>query len=93
MAVSKVKAPDSTHQLMIEIGETIRRFTTHTPMTHEHIVGVLGFTCGAAIARGVKGRSQRRQMREMGIANIDLGLDAMTSSMANSSLILPDSVA
>lgn len=90
MAVSKVKVGESHERLMYAIGETIRVHTSQSPMTAEAIVGVLAFCSGAAIGRGSKGSNERRQMREMAVANIDFGLEAMTSSMANTSLILPD---
>lgn len=32
----------------------------------------------------------RRAMREMAVANIDFGIEAVASSMANTSLILPE---
>lgn len=92
MGISKVRVPESSHRLMLAIGEAIRQFTTQQPMTHENIVGVLGFCTGAAIARGADSRSVRRQMREMAVGNVDLGMQAMTSSMANTSLIIPDGV-
>jgi len=92
MAVSKVKVSESHERLMHAIGETIRIHTTQSPMPLEGIVGVLAFCSGAAIGRGARDRQTRRLMREMAVANIDFGLDAITSSMASSSLILPDSM-
>jgi len=92
MAISKVRVPDSAHKLMLAIGEAIRVHTSQSPMTHEQIVGVLGFCTGAAIARGVNSRNARRIMREMAVSNVDMGIQSMTSSMASTSLILPDGV-
>lgn len=92
MGINKVRVSDSHERLMLAIGETIRLHTTQSPMNLEGIVGVLAFCSGAAIARGSKTRNMRRLMREMAVANIDFGLDAITSSMANSSLILPEGV-
>lgn len=90
MAISKVAVSESHERLMYAIGEAVRVHTTMTPMTAEAIVGVLAFCAGAAIGRASKSRNERRQLREMGVANIDFGLEAMTSSMANTSLILPE---
>jgi hypothetical protein len=92
MAIGKVKVGESHERLMYAIGEAIRVQTSVSPMSEEDIIGVLGFTLGCAIARAGKGRINRRQLREMAVANVDSGLNAMTSSMANTSLILPDSV-
>jgi hypothetical protein len=90
MAIGKVKVGESHERLMFAIGETIRIHTSQSPMSVEAIAGVLAFCAGAAIGRGCKGRNERRQFREMAVANIDFGLEAMVSSMANTSLILPD---
>lgn len=90
MAIGKVKVGESHEKLMFAIGETIRIHTSQAPMSTEAIAGVLAFCAGAAIGRGSKSRNERRQYREMAVANIDFGLEAMVSSMANSSLILPD---
>ena len=92
MGISKVSVDQSHHRLMMAIGDAIRVHTTHTPMTLEGIVGVVAFCAGAAIMRGGNGRVNRRQLREMAIANIDYGMDAMRSSEANTSLILPESL-
>lgn len=90
MSVSKVKVGESHERLMHAIGETIRIHTSQSPMSVEAIAGILAFCAGAAIGRGSKGRDQRRQYREMAVANVDFGLQAMTSSMSNTSLILPE---
>lgn len=92
MSISKVKVPESSERLMFAIGEVIRLHTSNSPMSVEAIAGVLGFCAGAAIGRGATGRNNRRALREMAVANVDFGLQAMTSSMANTSLILPDGV-
>lgn len=91
-SVSKVKVSESHERLMLAIGETIRVHTMQSPMPLEGIVGVLAFCSGGAIARGAKGRQMRRLMREMAVANIDFGMEAISSSMANTSLILPESM-
>jgi hypothetical protein len=90
MAIGKVKVGESHERLMHAIGETIRIHTSVSPMSVEAIAGVLAFCAGAAIGRGSKSRNERRAHREMAVANIDFGLEAMVSSMANTSLILPD---
>jgi ADP-dependent phosphofructokinase/glucokinase len=92
MAIGKVKVGESHERLMFAIGDAIRVQTSVSPMSEEDILGVLGFTLGCAIARASKGRIERRQLREMAVANVDNGLQAMTSSMANTSLILPDGI-
>lgn len=90
MSISKVKVGESHERLMYAIGETVRIHTSTSPMTIEAIAGVLAFCAGASIGRGAKGRNERRALREMAVANIDFGLEAMPSSMANTSLILPE---
>ena len=90
MSISKVKVGESHERLMHAIGETIRIHTSQSPMTAEAIAGLLAFCSGAALGRGANGRNERRQYREMAVANIDFGLEAMVSSMSNTSLILPD---
>jgi hypothetical protein len=90
MAISKVSVGESHTRLMIAIGEAIRLHTSQSPMAEEDIIGVIGFTLGSACARASKGRQHRRALREMAVANVDSGLEAMVSSMANTSLILPD---
>lgn len=92
MAISKVNVPEDAHRLMLSIGEAIRIHTSQSPMSPEMIVGVLGFCAGAAIARGCNTRHERRQWREMAVANVDVGIQSMTSAMANTSLIIPDGV-
>lgn len=92
MGIAKAKVSEAHERLMHAIGEAIRVHTTHTPMEIDGIVGVLGFCTGAAIMSGGQGRTDRRQLREMAVANIDYGMDAMRSSVANTSLILPDSM-
>lgn len=92
MSISKVKVSEAHDRLMMAIGETIRLHTTHNPMPLEGIVGVLAFCAGAAIGKGEKNRFMRGKMREMAAANIDFGIDAMTSSIAHTSLILPESM-
>lgn len=89
MAISKVKVPEDCHRLMMAIGETIRQQTVGTAVSHENIVGVLAFCTGAALARDSKGRQHRRQLKEMAEANIDLGIQAITSETAPS-IILPE---
>lgn len=92
MAISKVAVSQDAHRLMLAIGEAVRLHTSQSPMSGEQIVGVLGFCSGAAIVRASTTRNDRRQMREMAVANVDMGIQAMTSSMANTSLIIPEGV-
>jgi hypothetical protein len=92
MAISKAKVGESQERLMLAIGEAIRIHTTQSPMTLETIVGTLGFCTGAAIGKGSNSRKMKRDFREMAVANVDLGIEAMQSSMANTSLILPESM-
>lgn len=92
MAVSKVKVGDAQERLMLAIGDAIRIQTTQCPMSLQEIVGVVAFCAGAVIMRGGSDRLGRRQLREMAVANIDYGMDAMRSSAANTSLILPTGV-
>lgn len=89
MAISKVRVGEAQEKLMLAIGEAIQRQTMQSPMSLEEIVGVVAFCAGAAIMRGGGSRTDRRQLREMAVANIDYGMDAMRSSVANTSLILP----
>lgn len=81
MAMGKVKVSQSHERLMLAIGEAIRVQTTISPMTAEDILGVLGFTLGSAVARAGKNTGQRKQYRDMAVANVDLGLDAMVRNM------------
>lgn len=90
MAIGKVKVGEGQERLMLAIGDAIRIHTTQSPMSIQDIVGVITFCAGAAIMRGGTDRLDRRQLREMAIANIDYGMDAMRSSVADTSLILPD---
>lgn len=92
MSISKVKTNESHQRLMMAIGDAVRAHTAQDHMPVEAIIGVLGFTLGSAIARGSNGRNSRRQLKEMALANVDFGLQAMVSSMANTSLILPEGV-
>lgn len=90
MSISKVSVGESHTRLMLAIGEAVRLHTSQSPMAEEDIIGVIGFTLGSAVARASKGRNHRRHLREMAVANVDSGLQAMTSSMSNTSLILPE---
>jgi hypothetical protein len=92
MSISYTKVNDGHQRLMIAIGDAIRTQTALSPIPVDEIIGVLGFTLGAAIARGANGRNSRRQLREIAVANVDSGLQATTQSMASSSLILPNGV-
>lgn len=92
MALAAVTLNEEHQQLMLAIGEAIRDHTTHTPMTTEAIVGVLGFCAGAAIVRGVNDRSYRKKLRDIAQANVDNGMDAMQRAVSGSSLILPSTV-
>jgi hypothetical protein len=92
MAISKVKVGESHERLMLAIGDVIRIHTTQSPMTHDHIVGCLAFTLGAAIGQA-KTRGERHQLRKMADANVDYGTQAITGSEATSRLILPEHVA
>lgn len=90
MAINKVKVSEAHEKLMLAIGEAIRMHTTTSPMTLEGIVGVLGFCTGAAIGKGAGGRQHRRAFREMAVANVDFGIEAMSTELAKTSLILPE---
>lgn len=90
MGVSKVKVSEAHERLMMAIGETIRIHTTQSPMSLEGIVGILAFCSGAAIGNGEPNRFIKSKLREMAAANIDFGIEAMTSSIAHTSLILPE---
>lgn len=92
MSISKVRVGENHSRLMLAIGEAVRLHTSQSPMAEEDIIGVIGFTLGSAIARAAKTRHDRRQFREMAVANVDSGIQAMTSSMANTSLIIPGGV-
>lgn len=92
MSISKVKVSESHEKLMLAIGDVIRIHTTHSPMTHDHIVGCLAFTLGAAIGQA-KTRADRFQLRKMADANVDYGIQAITGSSASSRLILPEHAA
>lgn len=92
MSISKVRVSDNHTQLMLAIGEAIRLHTSKSPMEEEDIIGVLGFTLGCGIARAAKSSGSRRQFREMAIANVDSGLQAMVKDMNGTSLILPESM-
>lgn len=81
---------DNHTRLMIAIGEAIRVHTSRSPMSEEDIIGVLGFTLGCGIARAAKTRNDRRLFREMAVANVDSGLQAMIADTASNSLILPE---
>lgn len=87
MAVVRTKVDESHERLMLAIGDVIMKHTTQSPMKIEGIVGVLAFCAGAAIMRDPNtNRNVRRQLREMAVANVDMGMDAMRAS---SSIILP----
>lgn len=88
MSITKVKVDERYERLMLAIGDTIQKFTQQTPLSHDAIVGVLGFCTGAAIGQG-KSRKERFSLRKMADANVDFGTQAITGSQA-SSLILPD---
>jgi hypothetical protein len=92
MAISRVKVSEGSERLMLAIGEVIRVHTSISPMSLELIVGTLAYCAGAAIGSGKKNRRESKELRDMATANIDLGLQAMNSSLVNSSLILPDSM-
>lgn len=94
MTLNRVKANLSQERLMIAIGEAIRLHTMVSPMTLEDIVGVLGFTTGAAIARADR-RLSKSELRQMAVANIDHGLQAALSAPppileATANLVLPN---
>lgn len=92
MSVAKTKVSESAQRLMASIDKAIGAHTTQSPMTLQEIAGVLGFMAGGAIGHG-KDRNARRQLREMVVANVDMGIDALLNMDGRkSSLILPDSM-
>ena len=92
MSISKVKVSESHERLMLAIGDVIRAHTQQSPMSHDHIVGVLAFCTGAAIGQA-KTRGERHELRKMADANVDYGTQAITGSGPTSRLILPEHIA
>jgi hypothetical protein len=88
MAVVKSEVDENHRRLMLAIGDVIAKHTSQSPMNIQGIVGVLAFCAGAAIMRDPNtNRSVRRGLKDMAVANIDYGMDAMRGSQT--SLILP----
>ncbi len=83
----RVKTSVAQERLMDAIGLAIRQHTLVSPMGIDDIVSVMAFATGCAIGQG-DNRRDRRLLREMAVANIDHGLDAVMGKAGN--LILPN---
>lgn len=83
----RVKTTLAHEKLMDAIGEAVRQHTLVSPMGIDDIVCVMAFATGCAIGQG-DNRRDRRLLREMAVANIDHGLDAVRGNVGN--LILPN---
>ena len=92
MALSEVRLNEDHRRLMLAIGDAIAKHTTHSPMTLEAIVGVLGFCSGAAIVRGTKSRQMQRKLHAIATGNVENGMEAMIRAESNTSLILPEMI-
>ncbi len=90
MSISNVKAPDSHVRLMTAIGEAIRIHTMISPLPAEDIVGILGFSAGAAIANA-QGKTPHKvgTLRQMCVANIDQGIQQFLTQ-PTSPILLPN---
>lgn len=75
MSLSTVKVGVAAERLMAGIDKVIGEQTRQSPMTLDEIAGVLAFMAGGVIGH-VKDRNMRRKMKEMVVANVDMGLDA-----------------
>jgi len=83
----RVKTSVAQERLMDAIGLAVRQHTLVSPMGVDEIVSVMAFATGCAIGQG-DSRRDRRLLREMAVANIDHGLDAVMGKAGN--LILPN---
>lgn len=83
----RVKTSEAQQKLMDAIGEAVRKHTQFSPMGIDDIVSVMAFATGCAAGQG-DNRRDRRLLREMAVANIDHGLNAVTGQAGN--LILPN---
>lgn len=90
--LAEVKLSEDHRRLMLAIGDAIAKHTTHSPMTLEAIVGVLGFCAGAAIVPGTGNRKTQRKLHAIATGNVDNGMEAMTRAVSGSSLILPEMI-
>jgi hypothetical protein len=90
MTLATVKVGESAERLIASIDRVIGEHTRQSPMSLDEIAGVLGFMAGGVIGH-VKDRYTRRKMKEMVVANVDMGLDAsMKMNGRKTSLILPE---
>jgi hypothetical protein len=90
MTLATVKVGESAERLIASIDRVIGEHTRQSPMTLDQIAGVLAFMTGGVIGH-VKQRNDRRQMKEMVVANIDMGLDcSLKMNGRKTSLILPE---
>lgn len=78
----RVKTSQAQERLMDAIGEAIRKHTLVSPMGIDDIVSVMAFSTGCAIGQG-DSRRDRRLLREMAVANIDHGLNAVMGNAGN----------
>ena len=82
---------DKIHQLGGALADTIQRFTNHTPMTAEDVIEALCFIAGHAAGQKVAHSAHNsNELRQMGVAAIDKGLEEARNSMKRGSLILPN---
>lgn len=87
MTLKHVVANEAQADLMQAIGAAIFKQTLITPLTLDQIVGVLGYTTGCAIAKTDRSLKPR-DLRQMAISNIDLGLQAMATNGGHG-LVIP----
>lgn len=92
MSIVAAQTSDGQFKLMQAIGAVIMQHTRDTPLAIDEIVAVLGFCAGSAIVSGCKANSNRRKMRDVAVANIEIGMDVMTRAATGSSLILPETM-
>lgn len=86
--MNRVEADQGSKQLMKAINNTIAEFTTHTPMSVEHIVLCLGYMTGRAIGH-IDGRNNRRIVKQAVVANMENGIDQQIEMSGTSSIIMP----
>lgn len=81
----------ATVGLLLALGNTIKQFTLHTPMTAEATIEALCFVAGSAMAQSeAHSKHSTRQLRELGIARIDKGIESARGEARYPSLILPN---
>lgn len=63
--------------LALALGDTIRQFTTTTPMTSEDVIRALAFIAGSACGQPLAhAQYGTKQLRDMAIGSIDKGIDS-----------------